>query len=87
MERHRWNVPAGSERRYMAISVFQDIRYVPCVSICATKKLLVSQFNAIVSFSAYPPLPETFSLERRLAQLDRMKKLDMNPIDGLCARK
>ncbi|XP_012530498.1 cytochrome c oxidase subunit 4 isoform 1, mitochondrial [Monomorium pharaonis] len=36
---------------------------------------------------AYPPLPETFSLERRLAQLDRMKKLDMNPIDGLCARK
>lgn len=35
----------------------------------------------------YPPLPETFSLERRLAQLDRMKKLDMNPIDGLCARK
>ncbi|XP_011865837.1 PREDICTED: cytochrome c oxidase subunit 4 isoform 1, mitochondrial-like [Vollenhovia emeryi] len=36
---------------------------------------------------AYPPLPETFTLERRLAQLDRMKKLDMNPIDGLCARK
>jgi len=36
---------------------------------------------------AYPPLPESFSLERRLAQLDRMKKLDMNPIDGLCARK
>jgi len=36
---------------------------------------------------ANPPLPETFSLERRLAQLDRMKKLDMNPIDGLCARK
>ncbi|XP_012221014.1 cytochrome c oxidase subunit 4 isoform 1, mitochondrial [Linepithema humile] len=36
---------------------------------------------------AYPELPETFSLERRLAQLDRMKKLDMNPIDGLCARK
>ncbi|KYN06223.1 PREDICTED: cytochrome c oxidase subunit 4 isoform 1, mitochondrial-like [Cyphomyrmex costatus] len=36
---------------------------------------------------AYPPLPETFSMERQLAQLDRMKKLDMNPIDGLCARK
>ncbi|XP_018314165.1 cytochrome c oxidase subunit 4 isoform 1, mitochondrial isoform X2 [Mycetomoellerius zeteki] len=37
--------------------------------------------------TSYPPLPETFSLERQLAQLDRMKKLDMNPIDGLCARK
>ncbi|KMQ84019.1 cytochrome c oxidase subunit 4 isoform mitochondrial [Lasius niger] len=36
---------------------------------------------------AYPELPESFSLERRLAQLDRMKKLDMNPIDGPFARK
>ncbi|EFN61796.1 Cytochrome c oxidase subunit 4 isoform 2, mitochondrial [Camponotus floridanus] len=36
---------------------------------------------------AYPEMPETFSLERRLAQLDRMKKLDMNPIEGPLARK
>lgn len=34
------------------------------------------------SFIAYPELPESFQLENRLAQLDRMKKLDMNPIDG-----
>lgn len=48
-----------------------------------------SWFNAVLFFSlsATPELPETFSLERRLAQLDRMKKLDMNPIDGAFARK
>lgn len=48
-----------------------------------------SWFNTMLFFSlsAYPELPETFSLERRLAQLDRMKKLDMNPIDGPFARK
>jgi len=36
---------------------------------------------------AQPPYPETFSLERRLAQLERMKKLDMNPINGPFAKK
>ncbi|XP_014468920.1 PREDICTED: cytochrome c oxidase subunit 4 isoform 1, mitochondrial-like isoform X2 [Dinoponera quadriceps] len=37
---------------------------------------------------AYQDLPKTLTdPERRLAQLDRMKKLDVNPIEGLCARK
>uniref|UniRef100_A0A348G664 Cytochrome c oxidase subunit 4 n=1 Tax=Odontomachus monticola TaxID=613454 RepID=A0A348G664_ODOMO len=32
---------------------------------------------------AYPPLPETITdPERQLAQLERMKKLDMNPIES-----
>lgn len=50
------------------------------------KNLDLTQYY-FFSLSAYPELPETFSLERRLAQLDRMKKLDMNPIDGPLARK
>ncbi|XP_046609768.1 cytochrome c oxidase subunit 4 isoform 1, mitochondrial [Neodiprion virginianus] len=35
----------------------------------------------------YPPLPVTFDEEHQLAQLDRIIKLDMNPIDGINARK
>lgn len=36
---------------------------------------------------AYPPLPETFDDEHRLAQLERMKILEINPITGLTAKK
>ncbi|XP_012266395.2 cytochrome c oxidase subunit 4 isoform 1, mitochondrial-like [Athalia rosae] len=33
-----------------------------------------------------PPLPITFDEEHQLAQLDRMLKLDINPIEGISAR-
>ncbi|XP_050496918.1 cytochrome c oxidase subunit 4 isoform 1, mitochondrial-like [Bombus huntii] len=36
---------------------------------------------------AYPPLPESFNLENRLAQLERMKILEVNPITGISAKK
>jgi len=58
-----------------------------CLDTTRFTSLRNHRFNATLFLPAYPPLPETFTLERRLAQLDRMKKLDMNPIDGLCARK
>ncbi|KAG7197658.1 hypothetical protein KM043_016479 [Ampulex compressa] len=35
----------------------------------------------------YPPMPITFNEDRLLAQLDRMKKLNMNPITGNIADK
>ncbi|XP_015588827.1 cytochrome c oxidase subunit 4 isoform 1, mitochondrial [Cephus cinctus] len=35
----------------------------------------------------YPPLPVTFEEERQLAQLERMKILEVNPITGLTSRK
>lgn len=35
----------------------------------------------------YSPLPESFSEESQLAQLDRMLALEMNPITGISARK
>ncbi|XP_076296063.1 cytochrome c oxidase subunit 4 isoform 1, mitochondrial [Lasioglossum baleicum] len=35
---------------------------------------------------AYPPLPETFDEEHRLAQLERMKLLEVNPISGVSAK-
>lgn len=37
-------------------------------------------------FSVYSPLPESFSEERQLAQLDRIRKLDINPIWGINKR-
>lgn len=33
-------------------------------------------------FSVYPPLPASFDLEHQQAQLERMIKLDMNPVAG-----
>nr|XP_033333796.1 cytochrome c oxidase subunit 4 isoform 1, mitochondrial-like [Megalopta genalis] len=35
---------------------------------------------------AYPPLPETFNEEHRLAQLERMKLLEVNPISGISSK-
>lgn len=35
----------------------------------------------------YPPLPESFSEESRLAQLDRMLALEINPITGISSKK
>ncbi|XP_046740044.1 cytochrome c oxidase subunit 4 isoform 1, mitochondrial-like [Diprion similis] len=35
----------------------------------------------------YPPLPITLDEEHQLGQLERIKKLDMNPIDGINSRK
>ncbi|XP_015187984.1 PREDICTED: cytochrome c oxidase subunit 4 isoform 1, mitochondrial-like [Polistes dominula] len=34
----------------------------------------------------YPPLPESFDEEHQLAQLDRILKVEMNPITGLPAK-
>jgi len=34
----------------------------------------------------YPPLPESFSLERRQAQLKRMIDIGVDPVDGLSSR-
>ncbi|CAK9810411.1 Cytochrome c oxidase subunit 4 isoform 1, mitochondrial (Fragment) [Anthophora quadrimaculata] len=36
---------------------------------------------------AYPPLPVTFDEEHRLAQLERMQLLEVNPISGISAKK
>ncbi|KOX76247.1 Cytochrome c oxidase subunit 4 isoform 1, mitochondrial [Melipona quadrifasciata] len=36
---------------------------------------------------AYPPLPESFNLENRLAQLERMQLLEVNPISGISSKK
>ncbi|XP_054004882.1 cytochrome c oxidase subunit 4 isoform 1, mitochondrial-like [Hylaeus anthracinus] len=36
---------------------------------------------------AYPPLPITFDEEHRLAQMERMILLDVNPITGISAKK
>ncbi|XP_029048462.1 cytochrome c oxidase subunit 4 isoform 1, mitochondrial-like [Osmia bicornis bicornis] len=36
---------------------------------------------------AYPPLPESFSEESRLAQLERMQILEVNPITGISSKK
>lgn len=38
-------------------------------------------------FSVYPPLPETFREENRLAQMKRMLALEMNPIEGISSAK
>lgn len=35
----------------------------------------------------YPPLPESFTLENRLQQLERMRLLDVQPISGLPGAK
>ncbi|XP_031836606.1 cytochrome c oxidase subunit 4 isoform 1, mitochondrial isoform X2 [Nomia melanderi] len=35
---------------------------------------------------AYPPLPESFDEEHRLAQMERMKLLQVNPISGISAK-
>ncbi|XP_076181442.1 cytochrome c oxidase subunit 4 isoform 1, mitochondrial [Ptiloglossa arizonensis] len=35
---------------------------------------------------AMPPLPKTFDDEHRLAQMERMKALDMNPINGISSK-
>ena len=39
------------------------------------------------NLAAYPPLPESFNLENRLAQLERMQLLEVNPISGISAKK
>ncbi|XP_076625725.1 cytochrome c oxidase subunit 4 isoform 1, mitochondrial [Colletes latitarsis] len=36
---------------------------------------------------AYPPLPVTFDEEHRLAQMERMKLLDVNPITGISSEQ
>ncbi|CAL7944786.1 unnamed protein product [Xylocopa violacea] len=36
---------------------------------------------------AYPALPESFNEENRLAQLERMQLLQVNPITGISAKK
>lgn len=36
--------------------------------------------------SVLPPLPPSFDEENQLAMLDRMIKLDMNPITGLASK-
>ncbi|XP_012137255.1 cytochrome c oxidase subunit 4 isoform 1, mitochondrial isoform X2 [Megachile rotundata] len=35
----------------------------------------------------YPPMPDSFSEESRLAQLERMQILEVNPITGISAKK
>lgn len=50
--------------------------------ICPNRHRRIVNCDVII-FVAYPPLPETLTdPQRRLAQLERMKKLDMNPIEG-----
>ena len=39
----------------------------------------------IVIYSVYPPLPSTFADENKQAQLERMLKMQVNPIEGLAA--
>ncbi|OAD52773.1 Cytochrome c oxidase subunit 4 isoform 2, mitochondrial [Eufriesea mexicana] len=35
---------------------------------------------------AYPPMPESFNEENRLAQLKRMKLLEINPVTGISSK-
>ncbi|XP_012288665.1 cytochrome c oxidase subunit 4 isoform 1, mitochondrial [Orussus abietinus] len=59
-------------------------------SISGVSLILVSVgvwLYLFMKWAVYPELPESFSEERRRAQLDRMRKLDVNPITGLNARK
>lgn len=40
----------------------------------------------LLKIYAFPPLPESFNEENRLAQLERMKLLQVNPIAGISSK-
>lgn len=59
-------------------------RYIYILSYKQEQEILIlfSKFLAV-----YAPLPSTFSEESQLAQLERMRLLDMQPITGLPGSK
>ncbi|KAK2583001.1 hypothetical protein KPH14_009046 [Odynerus spinipes] len=65
--------PTGEWKSIIGISLFLSSLAVWYYMFC---KLYV-----------YPPLPVSFDEERRLAQLDRILALEMNPITGISSKK
>ncbi|XP_063984342.1 cytochrome c oxidase subunit 4 isoform 1, mitochondrial-like [Diachasmimorpha longicaudata] len=53
--------------------------------VCFGVGLAVLLFTGVKKF-VYPPLPVTFDMEHQTAQFERMRQLDMNPIQGMNRR-
>jgi Cytochrome c oxidase subunit IV len=60
----------------------ESIWYSAHISLCNT--CLTNLFYIFI-YPVYPPLPSTFTDEKKQAQLERMLKMQVNPIEGLAA--